>query len=523
MEPVLTAIIGGVIVGSGALAMLRRAKASRHLLEDAARQTLTRYTQEPLKPLPEQRGWRATLHDERGDKLVIDMSMGSSPVALSVRVHRYISFPSSLELGFVAQRSWPANQQEGSQGSVSLSSPMTFTLDGATFETSVAELLAALEPKLHERISDLADFYTEPLWELKLATNWLTSARTIYKSALSARELKTFPQIQHYLKQLIDQSVALTQLQAINAMSAPQLLEALFYKVDPFGQLRNQALRALMTRYASSPEAERVWRYVLSEGNLYDALLLLNLHQARFLDEITPSRLLALVNGIQQSGRFETSALPQLLTRRFDFRITLNPHLDWEVCQALVTLGMRELPVEQTEDVIVELFLSSAESRRMELIALAQQASYLPITKAFIKPQLQGSVALWLRMAELIEALGERLPDTIVDPELERFLLKLLEQDMDEVSLSTINALAWVGMAPAHQALSQRLKGQGLALGRLPTRARRALAMIEERLKAQPVHGAITLAQEERASGALSVAKAHGELELLDEDPSQPQ
>ena len=519
MEPVLTAIIGGVLVGSGAVAMLRRARASRRLLEDAARKTLSLTTQEALKPLPDQRGWRASFYDEQGDKLVIDISMGSSPVALSVRVHRHLTWRSPLELSFNAHRAWPAPNPEGSQSLICLNSLLSFTLDTVAFEATTAEFLAALEPKMHERVSALADFYTEPLWELKLEAGWLTSTRTIYKTAFSARDIKTSPQLQHYLKQLIDQSVKLTQLHELKAMSAPELLESLFYQVDPFGQLRNQALRVLMTRYASSPESERVWRYVLNEGNLYDALLLLNLQQARFLDEITPSRLLALVNGIQQSGRFETSALPQLLTRRFDFRIILNPHLDWEVCQALVTLGMRELPIEQTEEVIIELFLSSPDSRRIELIALAQQASYLPITRAFIRQELQGSVTLWLRMSELIEVLGERHPDKIVDPELERFLLKLLEQDMDEVSLTTINALSWVGMAPTHQVLSQRLRGQGLALGRMPTRARRALAMIEARLKAQPVHGAITLTQEEHATGGLSVAKAHGELELLDEDP----
>lgn len=518
MELILTAIIGGVIVGSGALTMLRHSRASRHLLEDAVRKALSHTTQEPIKALPEQRGWRTSFHDEGGDKLVIDIIMGSSPVAMSMRIHRHITLQPSLELAFNTQRVL-ANQPERSYNGVSLSSPLMFTVDGVAFESTCAEFLAALEPKLHERFHTLSDFYTEPLWELKLEASWLTSTRTIYKSAFSARDLLSSPQIQHYLKQLIDQSLKLTQLHQINAMSAAQLLEALFYQVDPFGQLRNQALRVLMTRYASSPESERVWSYVLSEGNLYDALLLLNLQQARFLDEITPSRLLALVNGIQQSGRFETSALPQLLTRRFDFRIILNPHLDWEVCQALVTLGMRELPIEQTEEVIVELFLISPDSRRLELIELAQHASYLPITRAFIRQDLQGPVTLWLRMSELIEVLGERHPNKIVDPELERFLLKLLEQDMDEVSLTTINALSWVGMAPAHQALSQRLRGQGLALGRMPTRARRALAMIEARLKAQPVHGAITLTQEEHASGGLSVAKAHGELELLDEDP----
>lgn len=525
MEPTLTALIAaGVLATSSIVAWLNSARKQRSSVELALKKVLSALSSTPLQPLHEGKGYRATINADANDRVVLDVVLASSPLLFMVRAHRYISTsaqqppPSvSLTLNRAATAANP-----GAQGIICQASPTTLIVDGQELNGPAAELLAGLSPELLTAIVGLEDFYTEPLVEVKLEARWFSATRHILGNALKVRELKQPRQLEHYLELLLVQTAKLASLDPIAARSAPQLLSDVFSEAEPFGALRNQSLRTLMTAHWGSPEAEAQWRYVLQRGNLYDALLLLNIQQQRFLDEISPGRLLALVNGIQQSGRFETSALPQLLTRRFDLRVLLNTHLDWEVCVALARLGMRELPAAQTLPVLIELYGQQPLARRLELLELAQEADYLPMVEVITAHGfMPGAPALMLRSAELVETLGQRHPEQIVNAALEQFLLELLGQDMDPICLAAINALACVGMAPAYNALDAMLQGQSLALGRMPTRARRAMGMILARLKAQPTHGAVTLMAQDEGLGALSISQTHGELELLDEDPAK--
>ena len=537
IEPALTTmlLLSGLAAGAtSAGAWVWRGRGALRRREDACLQALRRLM--PRASLRVGRAWRAQAQREDDERWAVELVPGASAAWLTMHVGRYLGpqrSPEGLSLELTRQRVGEQGElapqrslDARSHGVLTLRLPSPEGAPGAlgedpslTLEGCAQELLGGLWPALLDALAELEPFHTEPVVALSVSQGWLIVTRQIDQRALAVRGLRSVPDMTRYLEQLARQSWRVcAQAQPISPSPLDALVH-LFHAAAPFGAVRQQALRALMTRGWGSPHAALVWQHVLTQGNLYDALLLLNLHQQRFLQDISPERLVALVNGIQQSGRFETSALPQLLARRFDFRVVLHEGLDESVCLALVRLGMAELPHQRTQEILHGLYARLSPARRVEVLALAAQTDYMPMLAILSKSDAQGPSALVERMALVMEhllALGgeSQTPEHALEP----LALALLEapQQTDQGRHAALVVLGRVGLWRAHATLQRKSQGFGLERRRV----KRALEAIEARMHASPQRGHLSLSDhQDSALGALSVTSPpSGRLELIDEE-----
>lgn len=505
MELTISVVIIAVGLVFFFVLLARHARRTQALRLNTIKQTLLLISEEEPQPLTQNNGWRVQLH---GYVVDVTMEMGNH---YKIHVHKTLSSDApSIALHCVQA----ANLYNGIQPTTDAN----LTLVQEHYQGPIKDIAKGLFAPLDEDIEKLQMYSTEPLASLTIKDRWVTASRDVLPGSFSVRGITEPSDVETHLIKIINQTAKLLDRISLEPCDEADLIRDLYYGSTPFEALRHKTLRQLMQKHGQTPQAESVWQWILNNGNLYDTLFLLNHNQQRFLREISPARLLALVNGIQKSQRFETSALPQLLAKRFDFDVVLNPNLDQDVSHALIVLGMSDPQNVETKLVLGKLWQQSTPERQKQLLRMARENQYSPMIDLLVNLGMTPPVQQLLEIVSCIEQIAKQTQEHFDRDRAERYLLEVIDQDIPDLTCAAVEALGYVGMVEAITRLRVLREHNTWKIGKLARETKRAMELIEKRLKALPNRGGITLSQTEQNAGALTVSTQDGTLEMIEHE-----
>lgn len=392
----------------------------------------------------------------------------------------------------------------------------------------IDELFAVAMPRAHAKIAELDAFYTEPLTAMKLDSDWLILKRNVMQSALDSRSAGAGAELELYTMQLVQQTAELARAFAWDWESPEELWEAVFMESEPFTRHREQVTSLLFNSFRGTPAAERIWRYALDRGNLYDVVFAINHDQERALAELSDERFVTFVNTlVESSDSFDLSSLPNLAARRFDFSALLNTQMSWEVRKSLLLLWLSTVDPDAPDlrANLRELPTTLRPHQRRELAATLQRqpslasAAIAPVYTSWVRSDARlddAELSQVIKVYKLLSAAADEDALATIAPDVEALLLALIEGDYSGVNVAALDALASYGGPASIPVLTGIIERSGQTLMGQGSWAKTAREAIVERYKRDPTSGGLSVSAEAEHKGAISSAQGEaGGLALL--------
>ena len=399
----------------------------------------------------------------------------------------------------------------------------------------IDELFSVAMPKAYAKLAELDAFYTEPLTAMKLDEDWLILKRNVMQSALDSRSAKAGAELELYTMQLVQQTAELARAFAWEWDAPEELWEAVFMESEPFTRHREEVTSLLFHTFRGTPAAERIWRYALDRGNLYDVVFAINHDQERALAELSDERFVTFVNTlVESSDSFDLSALPNLAARRFDFSALLNTQMSWEVRKSLLLLWLStvEPDAEGLRKNLGELPTTLRPNERRELISTLQRqpslasAAIAPVYAAWARSDAKlddAELSQVIKIYKLLAGVAEEDALSTIAVDVESLLLALVQNGYSGVTVPALDALAHYGGPASIPVLTGIIDRSGQTLVGQGSWAKLAREAIVERYKRDPTSGGLSVSAEAEHKGAISSAQGEaGGLALLPPPGDEP-
>ncbi len=458
---------------------------------------------------------------------------GLTPLELTFHVPAStLGMPKGLELEVVT----PSNKVPPNTSAdafylrrvLSTDTVIQLTWNRSSLTAPIDELFSVAMPKAHAKLAELDAFYTEPLTAMKLDADWLILKRNVMQSALDSRSAKAGAELELYTMQIVQQTAELAKAFSWDWEVPEELWEAVFMESEPFTRHREQVTSLLLSTFRGTPPAERIWRYALERGNLYDVVFAINHDQERALAELSDERFVTFVNTlVESSDSFDLSSLPNLAARRFDFSAMLNTQMSWEVRKSLLLLWLST--VDPTADSLRsnlrELPTTLRPNERRELISTLQRqpsiasAAVAPVYTAWVRSDAKLDDAELTQLVKVYKDLAGAVDEdalSTIAADVEDVLLALIEDTGSNLNVAAIDALAHYGGPNSIPVLTDIIERSGQTLVGQGSWAKTAREAIVERYKRDPTSGGLSVSADAEHKGAISSAQGEaGGLALM--------